>query len=141
MDGADDLYDGGDVDEDNDLFQDEEDEFTESVDGLNNDDILSDDGFSSSLESVEDVKQALQNQPRILMDVLTLYEKTRALGIRIRQLMLGSPPLVDPWVERQGQKKVAVCKRAGTERVGGAQVAFHYKTENSSWQVRILAYV
>lgn len=56
---------------------------------------LQDDASSSVMIDATEAKLNMLTTPKKTVEFLTKYEKTRLLGIRIKQLQLGARPLVD----------------------------------------------
>lgn len=56
---------------------------------------LQDDASSSVIIDATEAKLSMLTTPKKTVDFLTKYEKTRLLGLRIKQLQLGAKPLVE----------------------------------------------
>lgn len=52
-------------------------------------------GYQSTLIDSVEAKHRMRTQRKITSPMMTKYERTRVLSVRITQLLLGAPPLVD----------------------------------------------
>ncbi len=67
----------------------------EKVEALAEDEMTLQDDGPMVITDVSETKLNMLQKPKVTIDFLTKYEKTRVLGLRIKQLEQGARPLVD----------------------------------------------